>query len=196
MKAFTRSASGDSLFVVSSPGPGRTHFQGVTGPSTPGRGAAVDKVNGMSQERKSFTVNDRRHFTSEGEPREEPGDAPADAQPPPPEPPPVEGPVDAASAASPAEASGGSSRARRGGDAGQEFGPFIVSLATQAGYLLAAEGENAAASLEDARHLIAIIEMLKDKTEGRRTPSEDQILDTVLYELRMGYVSRTRAGGA
>jgi hypothetical protein len=38
--------------------------------------------------------------------------------------------------------------------------------------------------------------MLKDKTEGRRTESEDQVLAGVLYELRMGYVARTRVSGA
>ena len=135
---------------------------------------AADKVNGMSQEPKSFTVNDRRHFTSEGEPREESEDV--KATPEPARPAPETAPK--ASAAPPAE-----------------FGPFILSLAAQAGYLLAAEGEDASGGLEDARHLIAIIEMLKDKTEGRRTEGEDQILAGVLYELRMGYVARTRAGG-
>ena len=137
-----------------------------------GMAAAADKVNGMSQEPKSFTVSDRRHFTSGGEPREDPEEAPAGAAPEPQEPAPK--PSAAPSA---------------------EFGPFILSLAAQAGYLLAAEGEEAASGLEDARHLIAIIEMLKDKTEDRRTTGEDQILETVLYELRMGYVARTRAGG-
>ena len=77
-----------------------------------------------------------------------------------------------------------------------EFGPFILSLAAQAGYLLAAEGEEAASGLEGARHLIDIIEMLRDKTKGNQTPGEERILETVLYELRMGYVARTRAGGA
>ena len=140
----------------------------------PGAAVAADKVNGMSQEPKSFTVNDRRHFTPEGEPREESENVKATAEPARPAP-------ETAQKAPPAPPA--------------EFGPFILSLAAQAGYLLAAEGEEASAGLEDARHLIAIIEMLKDKTEGRRTESEDQILATVLYELRMGYVARTRAGG-
>jgi Domain of unknown function (DUF1844) len=140
-----------------------------------GVAASVGKVNGMSQERKSFTVNDRRHFTSEGEPREDPEATPAPAP-----------PSNQAEQAAPTTAEPSSAA----------FGPFILSLAAQAGYLLAAEGEEAARSLEDARHLIAILEMLKDKSEGRRTPEEDGVLETVLYELRMGYVARTRAGGA
>ena len=51
-------------------------------------------------------------------------------------------------------------------------------------------------ALEEARSLIGILEMLKDKTEGRRTPREDQVLDGLLYELRMAYVARAREGGA
>ena len=37
--------------------------------------------------------------------------------------------------------------------------------------------------------MIGVLEMLKDKTEGRRTPQEDQLLDGLLYELRMAYVA-------
>jgi hypothetical protein len=129
----------------------------------------------MSQERKSFTVSDRRHFTSEGEPRADPEEAAAPEEPAP-------GSQDTAPRPSAAPLA--------------EFGPFISSLAAQASYLLAAEGDEAAAGLEGARHLIAILEMLKDKTQGRRTADEDQILEAILYELRMGYVARTRAGGA
>jgi len=132
----------------------------------------------MSQERKSFTVNDRRQFTPEGERRED-SDGPPAASPTP----------DAAEPEA-EESPGGAEVA--------EFGPFILSLAAQASYLLAGEAKAAEgrAGLEEARHLISILEMLKDKSEGRRTPGEDRILDSVLYELRMGYVARTRAGGA
>ena len=152
----------------------------------------------MSQEPKSFTVNDRRHFTSEGEPRADPEAAEAPVEPAPePEEPTKAPPAAEGSEESPEEeAEEPAQAAPRGPMAPPEFGPFIISLATQAGYLLAAEGEEAAAGLEDARHLIAIIEMLKDKTEGRRTAGEDQIIEGVLYELRMGYVARTKAGGA
>jgi hypothetical protein len=38
--------------------------------------------------------------------------------------------------------------------------------------------------------------MLKDKTEGRRTAAEDALLDEFLFQLRMAYVEKTRAGGA
>jgi hypothetical protein len=41
---------------------------------------------------------------------------------------------------------------------------------------------------------VAILEMLRDKTEGRRTAQEDALLADLLFQLRMAYVERTRAG--
>ncbi len=59
-----------------------------------------------------------------------------------------------------------------------------------------AEGAPPREALQDARALISILEMLKDKTEGRRTPDEDRILEGVLYELRLGYLARAGVSGA
>ncbi|HXB56120.1 MAG TPA: DUF1844 domain-containing protein [Vicinamibacteria bacterium] len=133
----------------------------------------------MSQEQKPFAVNDRRHFTADGQARE---NDPAPAAPAP---------------ASPAE----SPSASPSGAAGPaDFGQFILTLGAQAGFLLSgqggAEGPSPHEALQDARALISILEMLKDKTEGRRTPEEDRILDGVLYELRLGYVARAGVSGA
>jgi hypothetical protein len=36
--------------------------------------------------------------------------------------------------------------------------------------------------------------MLKDKTEGRRTADEDALFGELLFQLRMAYVERSRAG--
>jgi hypothetical protein len=135
----------------------------------------------MSQEQKPFAVNDRRHFTADGQAREsEPAPGPP-----------------APSPASPAE----SPSAPPSGAAGPaDFGQFILSLGAQAGFLLSGQGGPEGAppreALQDARALISILEMLKDKTEGRRTPDEDRILDGVLYELRLGYVARAGVSGA
>ena len=86
-----------------------------------------------------------------------------------------------------------------GGGAGPlDFGRFLLSLGAQAGMLLAGPVEGLAPkeALEEARSMIGVLDMLKDKTEGRRTPAEDEILDGLLYELRMAYVTRAREGGA
>ncbi len=45
------------------------------------------------------------------------------------------------------------------------------------------------ARLNQARHLIDMIQMLQEKTQGNRTPEETTILDSLLHELRMGYVA-------
>lgn len=129
----------------------------------------------MSEEKKPFTVTDRRHFTTEGEARE---GAHAVADHPAGEPPPrAHGPELELEA---------------------DFAGFLIGLGAQASLLLGGESIEKPPSAEDlrgVRHVISILEMLRDRTEGHRTREEDQVLDGILYELRMGYVSRTRAGG-
>jgi hypothetical protein len=129
----------------------------------------------MSEEKKGFTVNDRRLFTPDGQPRQtaqEPPPAPRAAEQAAPRPGPVQG-----------------ARPRQG-DAPVDFSGFLLSLAAQAAQLL--EGGD----LRAARSLVGILEMLQDKTEGRRTPEESDVLEGLLYELRMGYVARSGTGGA
>lgn len=43
--------------------------------------------------------------------------------------------------------------------------------------------------LAGARHFIDTLEMLEQKTAGNRTPQESQMLERILHELRMVYVS-------
>jgi hypothetical protein len=135
----------------------------------------------MSQTDKSFTVSDRRHFTPDGRPRDE-DDAPA----PPPE--------AAASTPAPAAPTRPAAEPPRA-----ELSQLLLSLGAQAGMLLSGEGlpegTGPGEALEGAGSVIAILEMLKDKTEGRRTSAEDTLLDDLLFQLRMAYVERTRAGG-
>jgi hypothetical protein len=42
---------------------------------------------------------------------------------------------------------------------------------------------------EEATHLIDMIQMLRDKTEGNRTAEETAAFDHLLHELRLGYVA-------
>ncbi len=140
----------------------------------------------MSDRDRPFTVSDRRHFTPDGQPRDEP--APSS------EPPADERGRD------PFERYGGSRRAGPLAPAPADFGSFVISLAAQAAALLSEEGLPEGATREEAleggRSLIAILEMLKDKTEGRRTAAEDEVLEGVLFELRMEYVAKARVSGA
>jgi hypothetical protein len=136
----------------------------------------------MTEDKKPFTVSDRRHFTAEGAARTEADEESARATP----------------ASTPAEADE-TPTAGRTEEATVDFASFLLSLGAQAGALLAEaehEGDKREPSLAAVRSMIAILEMLRDKTEGRRTPDEDAVLDGLLYELRMGYVAVARAVGA
>jgi Domain of unknown function (DUF1844) len=135
----------------------------------------------MSDEKKPFTVNDRRHFTSEGEARpdtEAPAPGPAEREVTPTLPPEMPPSV--------------------GDPAGSlDFIGLLVSLGAQASALLGLGGgpdaeDQAHVDLPGARGIIGLIEILERKTEGRRTPEEDQVLAGLLYELRMAYLARAR----
>jgi hypothetical protein len=43
----------------------------------------------------------------------------------------------------------------------------------------------------EAAHLIEVLAMLKDKTAGNLDESEEQLLEAVLYDLRLQYVALT-----
>ena len=137
----------------------------------------------MSEDRKGFTVKDRRHFTADGEVRSERADEVGVAPP--------AASVEITPAAAPPTQK----------PVGQpvQFSDLLVQLAGNASRLLglaAPQSETPTADLEGAREVIGILEMLRDKTEGRRTPEEEKLLDGVLYELRLGYVARSRVSGA
>jgi uncharacterized protein DUF1844 len=164
----------------------------------------------MSEEKKPFTVSDRRHFTSEGEVRRsEAGDGAPGTQT-------KEG--EAGGAASPGAAAAPAAEAPTGqreeaspdapsappeADADDDehgtrfpadFIGLLVSLGAQASALLMG-GPEARPDTESARALIELLGVLREKTEGHRTPPEDQLLDGLLYELRMAYVQAMKAGG-
>ena len=151
----------------------------------------------MSEDKKEFKVNDRRHFTPEGEVRgsaegrpvpPEPSVpetwAPASAPSPPPQPGP---PVGATPPPEPPES---------GGLPADLIGLF-VSLATQASYLLgdasSEEGGPQGPDLEGARSMISLLEVLKDEDRGQSHAGRGRVLDGILYELRMAYV-RSKKG--
>ena len=153
-------------------------------------------------EEKPFTVNDRRKLTPEGRVRDEPDAAagpeaplPAPASPPPADDARASGTREARDA----QASADAREARRPSPAGPvDFSQFILSLGAQAGALLSGAGAEEGISAEDAlahaQSIISILEMLEDKTRGRRTPDEDRLLEELLFELRMAYVQKRRAG--
>jgi hypothetical protein len=122
----------------------------------------------MSGEDKSFSIKDRRLFTPEGRLREDEAQAAGPAS-------------DARPPSTPAQP-------RRSGPAEVDFARFLMSLGAQALEALQAQP----AALDQAQTLVAVLEMLRDKSEGRRTPEESEVLEGLLYELRMTFVERSR----
>lgn len=133
----------------------------------------------MTEDKKPFSVTDRRHFTPEGEVRREEGPAPAPA----------------ATAPPPAERHHAEPEAPRGeGERSQypkDLPGLLISLGAQASLLLYGDPGAGGPDLAGARDLISLLEVLKEKTQGHRTPQEDQLLEGLLYELRMAYVQRS-----
>jgi Domain of unknown function (DUF1844) len=170
-----------------------------------------------------FTVTDRRRFTSEGEeapdkPQEQPpekqaAEPPKAATPEPAQQPPQEEernvppPPSAADRQAQHDAFKESSKkldaqiqselgGRRPQDFEISFERFIASLYMSALMqlgLVHEEGAQPAVDLLAARQTVDTIGMLANKTKGNLTMTEDNLMQNVLYELRMAYVEVTNA---
>jgi hypothetical protein len=46
--------------------------------------------------------------------------------------------------------------------------------------------------LDQAAEIIDLLALLREKTEGNRTPEETQVLEEVIYDLQLRYVAATR----
>jgi hypothetical protein len=73
------------------------------------------------------------------------------------------------------------------------FASFILSLAATAAVHFGDRLEPGATQpgdvdLQAAGQMIDILALLEDKTRGNLTPDEQQLLDTVLYELRLRFI--------
>ena len=82
---------------------------------------------------------------------------------------------------------------------GVEFSSFLMSLATSALVALGAvpdpETGRIYKHLGAARETIEVLGMLQEKTRGNLTPEEGRMLQEILSDLRMKYVSLAKAAG-
>ena len=83
--------------------------------------------------------------------------------------------------------------------AGLSFTGFVLSLASTAAIHFGdlpdpVSGEPAEVNLDGAAQLIEILALLDQKTRGNLTAEERQILEQVLYELRMRFVEASGGG--
>ena len=165
----------------------------------------------MAEEQPTFKVVDRRPFNPDGTPRElsaedkeaqEAAQAKAAAAEPPtealpapePETPPRPQPQTARVAAEPRAAHEQAAPAGRDPlDDPASFISLIMSLASNAAASLGmmphpVTGETGV-DLKTAKHWIDVLGMLEKKTAGNLDPQEDQMLEGLLADLRMQYVS-------
>src|SRR3984957_18888282 len=158
---------------------------------------------------KAFKVDDRRRFSSEGDLKPEFREG-AETEASKPEPPSAAPRAEAPAAE--AEAEDHDHHDHAGHDHGHEahdhsahgvgempelnFGTFLVGLSTQAlmhlGDIPDPQSARPEQDLVAAQQLIDIIGMLELKTRGNLDREEAQLIDAILYELRMKYVERAR----
>ena len=85
---------------------------------------------------------------------------------------------------------------------GLTFAGFIISLATTAAIHFGdiedpGTGQRSEPNLAAAQQMIELIALLQDKTKGNLSPEETQLVDDLLYELRMRFVqAQQQAGGS
>ena len=77
------------------------------------------------------------------------------------------------------------------------FAAFVISLASSAaiqfGDLPDPSGDKVEPNLDGAAQMIEILSLLEQKTRGNLTDEERELLEQVLYELRMRFV-QAKAG--
>lgn len=86
-------------------------------------------------------------------------------------------------------------------DTAVTFLGFVVSLAHTAAVHFGdvpdpVSGETIPANLPAAQQMIDILALLEEKTRGNLTAEERQLLEQILYELRLRYVEVSRQGSA
>jgi hypothetical protein len=132
----------------------------------------------MSEDKSpGFTISDRRSFDSSGEPR---------AEETPPGPP-----------AAPPPDSGGERAATGRRLPPVDFPTFVLSIGSSALINLGEAADPAGGSshkdLPMAKHTIDILSMLEEKTKGNLSATEAQLLENLLFDLRLRYVSATKS---
>ena len=78
-----------------------------------------------------------------------------------------------------------------------DFASFLLSLATTGmvhlGEIPEPSTGQKSEDLEGARQMIEILDIMKEKTEGNLSGEESKLLENLLYELRMKFMSKSKA---
>jgi hypothetical protein len=140
-------------------------------------------MSNEEEQDQGFRVTDKRLFSEDGQPRENAAERPQ---------------VHREPANAPASQQSGTPAAGPPPETGAriDFPSYILSYYTQ-GLVLLGEVPNPYTNkkeedLEAARHTVDILGMLQEKTKGNLSPEEGQLLESVLYEVRMKYMARVK----
>lgn len=146
---------------------------------------------GQDTQKPSIKVTDRRHFTLDGERRKDVDDEPEPAAP-------ASAPPVMATPRSPAAESTFEHRPLDEPE-GVDFTMLINAMAQPALLYLGEIPHPATGQptldLEGARIQIDMLDLLRVKCRGNLTPQEDNLLESVLHQLRMRYVARSGSAG-
>jgi Domain of unknown function (DUF1844) len=160
----------------------------------------------MSDDQPTFKVTDRRLFNADGSPRDLPPE-----EKPEPKPEPVTANAAAAGAGPQSEPATAPPPVESDPEAGEEFTEeelaeardpagflsFIMSIASNAasalGMMEHPVTHQREVDVELGKHWIDVLGMLQKKTAGNLTPKEQQMLEGLLADLRMQYVSLLNA---
>jgi len=144
-----------------------------------------------SDKKPGFTVTDRRTFSGDGEVRQAPVGPETTA-------------AEKKDADAPVEAkadrrSEGSSAAQARRDLPPaDFSTFLLSLGSSALIHLGevdAPGEGGRKrDLPMAKHTIDLLDLLREKTRNNLSKEEDELLESLLYDLRLRYVEAVKRG--
>jgi len=145
----------------------------------------------MSEEEKSFTVKDRRHFTETGEARKEEDSREEVAGAEDPRPSPAR---EQARTETPGTSPEGKSRSAPLPTI--TFSTFIFSLSTSAmvhlGEIPDPATRDTNPDLPLAKQTIDLLGMLQEKTRGNLDDDEKNLLSSLLMDLRLKYVSKVK----
>src|SRR5919202_399044 len=148
------------------------------------------------QAEKAFTVSDKRLFTREGARREPdtPRETPAASSPPPP--PRREAPRAAESQRQrPEQPEAGTRRDLPPADLTMLGNMLVTNAMVFLGQMPAPGSQQYMRNLPQAQHMIDLLMVLREKTRGNLTPDEDQMMQDLLPQLQMAYVSASRQVG-
>lgn len=164
----------------------------------------------MSEEQTNFKVTDRRLFNPDGSPRDVPEAEKAPREPPPAFMPANTSTVSTGAGEAKAESTlpqqpgghtepdvAGAEAELPGAEDPSSFASFMMSIASNAASSLGmiehpVTGKREV-DLELGKHWIDVLTMLKQKTRGNLLPQEQQILESLLADLQMQFVSLSNA---